>query len=96
MASKFDYVTDKSTRDLLVNAYEGITIAEGWEFIKLDIDSFMISSHPKIKEIIEQMYNLPNGGLHSGASFGCVMREMQLLAQYGEEQHKKLYKTKKD
>ena len=87
----FEYVKDRSTRELLINAYDGITIAEGWEFMKLDIDSFMISSHPKMTEIREQMYKLPNGGLHSGSSFGCVMREMQFLALYGEEQHKKMY-----
>ena len=37
------------------------------------------------------MNNLPNGGLHSGASFGCVMREMQLLAIEGEDAHKQIY-----
>ena len=51
----------------------------------------MFSNDPKMIEIREQMYKLSNGGLHSGASFGGVMREMQLLAQQGEEAHKKNY-----
>ena len=77
---------------MLVNAYLGITIAEGWDFISSQSNkSFMSSNDPKLKEISDQMYNLPNGGLHFGASFGCVIREMQLLAIEGEEAHKKIY-----
>ena len=87
----FEYVKDDSTRTLLVNAYLGITLAEGWTFMRGDIDSFMISQHPKMAEITKKMYHLPNGGLHSGSSFGCIMREIQLLAQYGEDVHKQIY-----
>jgi hypothetical protein len=44
-----------------------------------------------MKEITEKMWSLPNGDLHSGSSFGCIMREMQLLAHHGEDTHKKIY-----
>ena len=91
ITGEFEYVKDESIRIMLVNAYLGITLANGWDFMKQDIESFMRSNDPKMREISEQMKNLPNGGLHSGASFGCVMREMQLLAKYGEDQHKKIY-----
>ena len=94
ITGEFEYVKNESIRIMLVNAYLGITLAEGWDFMKGDIDSFMISQHPKMKEITENMYHLPNGDLHSGSSFGCVMREMQLLAQYGEDTHKKIYTSK--
>jgi hypothetical protein len=94
ITGEFEYVKNESTRLMLVNAYLGITMAEGWTFMKDDIDSFMISQHPKMKEITEKMFHLPNGGLHSGSSFGCIMREMQLLAQQGEEVHKKIYISK--
>ena len=76
---------------MLVNAYLGITLAEGWDFMRGDIDSFMMSQDPKMKEISKQMNDLPNGDLHSRSSFGCIMREMQLLAQYGEDVHKQIY-----
>jgi len=88
---QFKYVNDKSTRDLLINAFTAITLVEGWEFMKEDINSYMFSDHSKMIEIREQMWNLPNGNLHSGASFGCIMREMQLLAKFGEIEHKKKY-----
>ena len=92
ITGEFEYVKDESIRIMLVNAYLGITlVAEGWDFMKSDIDSFMMSQDPKMNEIREQMYKLPNGDLHSGSSFGCVMREMQLLAQQGEDAHKKIY-----
>ena len=94
ITGEFEYVKDDSTRTLLVNAYLGITMADGWDFIKQPIQSFMFSNDPKMIEIREKMWNLPNGDLHSGASFGGVMREMQLLAQYGEDEHKKIYTSK--
>ena len=91
ITGEFEYVKNESIRIMLVNAYLGITLAEGWDFMKSDIDSFMISQDPKMAEISKQMNQLPNGGLHSGASFGCIMREMQLLARKGEEGHKEIY-----
>ena len=91
ITGEFEYVKNESIRIMLVNAYLGITLAEGWTFMSQDIESFMISQDPKMKEISEKMWSLPNGGLHSGASFGCIMREMQLLAREGEEAHKQLY-----
>ena len=91
ITGEFEYVKDESNRIMLVNAYLGITLAEGWTFMCQDIDSFMMSNDPKLNEISEQMYKLPNGGFHSGASFGGIMREMQLLAREGEEAHKKIY-----
>ena len=91
ITGEFEYVKDESIRIMLVNAYLGITLAEGWTFMSQDIESFMISQDPKMKEISEKMWSLPNGGLHSGSSFGCIMREMQLLALYGEDVHKKIY-----
>ena len=94
VTGEFEYVKDESTHLLLVNVYLGITLAEGWTFIKQPIHSFMFSNDPKMIEIREKMYQLPNGGLHSGSSFGGVMREMQLLAQQGEYAHKKLYTSK--
>ena len=76
ITSKFEYVKDESIRIMLVNAYLGITLAEGWDFMRGDIDSFMISQDPKMKEITEKMWSLPNGDLHSGSSFGCINKFM--------------------
>jgi len=88
---KFEYVKDKNISDLLINAFDAITLTENWDFMKQDIVSFQMSTNPKINEITIMMNSLPNGGLHSGASFGSIMREMQLLAKYGEAEHKKIY-----
>ena len=88
---KFEYVTNKSFRDLLINAFDAISLAEAWEFMKQDIYSYQFSTNIKMVEIREKMWSLPNGNLHSGASFGGIMREMQLLATDGEEAHKKIY-----
>jgi hypothetical protein len=57
ITGEFEYVKDESTRILLINAYLGITLAEGWTFVKQPIQSFMFSNDPKMNEIREK--NVP-------------------------------------
>ena len=75
---------------MLTNAWQAITQTNSWIFMAEEIESFMFSNHPKIYEISRKMEELGYSG-HSGCSFGCTMRNMQYLAQKGEEQFKKLF-----
>jgi nanoRNase/pAp phosphatase (c-di-AMP/oligoRNAs hydrolase) len=84
---EFAYVKDQWTREMLLNAWQAITITELWDFVKEDIDSFMFSHDPRVTRIYNKMEELGYGG-HSGASFGCTMRNMQYLAEHGEEKFK--------
>jgi nanoRNase/pAp phosphatase (c-di-AMP/oligoRNAs hydrolase) len=84
---QFEYVEDIWTREMLINAWQAITTTELWDFVKEDIDSFMFSSDPRVTRIYNKMEELGYGG-HSGASFGCTMRNMQYLAEHGEEKFK--------
>jgi len=84
---QFEYINDVHSREMLVNAWQAITITETWDFVKQDIDSFMFSHDPRVTRIYNKMEELGYGG-HSGASFGFTMRNMQYLAQYGEEKFK--------
>lgn len=89
IAGEFNYVNSTSTRIMLQNAYQAITSTETWEFVKKDIQSFMLSTSPEILRITEKMEKLGYSG-HSGCSFGWTMRQMQYIAKNGEEEYKKL------
>jgi hypothetical protein len=84
---KFDYIKDNSTRVMLINAWQAISITETWNFVKEDIDSFMFSDNPIVKIIYNKMEELGYCG-HSGSSFGFTMRTMQFIATYGEKKYR--------
>ena len=84
---RFEYIKDSWQREMLVNAWQAITITENWDFVKQDIDSFMWSNDPRINIISKKMEELGYNG-HSGASYGFTMRTMQYIAQNGEKKYK--------
>lgn len=86
----FEYIKDRYSREMLLNAWEAINLTEMWGFVKQDIESFTWSIEPEVTIIMDKMVSLGYRG-HSGASFGCTMRAMQYLAQNGEEKFKELY-----
>jgi hypothetical protein len=84
---QFEYINDVHSREMLVNAWQAINLTELWDFVKQDIDSFMFSHDPRVTIISNKMTELGYSG-HSGASFGFTMRNMQYLAEHGEEKFK--------
>lgn len=87
---KFYYIKNLNDREMLTNAWQAITQTNNWNFMGQEIESFMLSNNPKIYEISRKMEELGYNG-HSGCSFGCTMRNMQYLAEKGEEEFKKLF-----
>lgn len=87
---KMDYIENKHNKLMLTNAWQAITQTNTWIFVGEEIESFMWSSDPRIYEISRKMEELGYSG-HSGCSFGCTMRNMQYLAQKGEDEFKKLF-----
>lgn len=87
---KFEYITNIFERVMLVNAWQSITLTNNWDFMAQDIYSFMWSKDPRIDDISKKMQELGYYD-HSGASFGCTLRNMQYLAQNGEEKLKQLF-----
>jgi hypothetical protein len=93
---KMDYIKDSRNKIMMTNAWQAITQTNNWYFISQQIESFMWSNDQRIYDITLKMEELGYDG-HSGCSFGYTMRSMQLLAQKGEEEFKKLFeKSKKD
>jgi len=84
-ASDFDKI-EESNRFMLENAYNAITVAEGWDFMKnFSEESFMFSSSPMTGKIMNKMEELGYLG-HSGCSFGWTMRWMEFLAKHGKDE----------
>jgi hypothetical protein len=87
---RFEYIKDKHTKEMLVNAWQAITLTENWKFVAKDIDSFQMSNAPEIWIISNKMEEL-GYQCHSGFSFGWTMRQMQFISKKGEEEYKQLY-----
>jgi hypothetical protein len=85
---KFDYITNSWEREMLVNAWQAITLTENWDFVKKPRESFMMDNDKRIWDITAKMEQLGYYG-HSGCSFGLTMRAMQYIARNGEEKFKK-------
>jgi hypothetical protein len=85
----FDYIQNRFERKMLSTAFEAITLTETWGFVGQPIDSFMCSGDKRVRAIYDKIEELGYHG-HSGSSFGLTMRNMQQLAQEGEEAFKRM------
>ena len=86
-SSDFLEIKDESSRFMLENAYNAITLSEGWDFMRTFNDNqngFMFSDNPMTGKIMSKMEELGYSG-HSGFSFGWTMRNMEFLAKHGKE-----------
>lgn len=92
---KMDYIDSDHSRTMLENAWQAINLTEMWDFVSQPIESFMWSNDNRIWIISAKMEKLGYNG-HSGFSFGWTMRNMQYLAQNGEEEFKKLFIKKEE
>lgn len=90
---EMNYIQNEDDKLMMTNAWQAITQTNCWNFVSQDINSFMFSDDYRVSIISRKMEELGYGG-HSGCSFGFTMRNMQYLAQNGEEEFKKLYSKK--
>jgi hypothetical protein len=84
--AEFNYnIYDSNNRIMLKNAYQAITMAEAWDWMKnFHGESFMFSKDAMIDKISKNMVALGYDG-HSGGSYGWTMRCMEHLAKNGKE-----------
>lgn len=83
---KFLYIPDEHSREMLVNAWNAITEVDMWDYMRNNCYSYMFSNDKEIFIISNKMAELGYNG-HSGCSFGWTMRQMQYIAQHGEEKY---------
>jgi hypothetical protein len=83
MAELFQNCSE-SDRNMYLSAYNTITQMEMWEFMKNYEPpgniGFMFDPNPTVLSIISKISKNYNNN-HSGASMGCTMRKMQIIAK---------------
>ena len=71
-------------KQYLQDAYDAVTTAEAWDWMASPSnpgkDGFMLSSDPEVAKIKGYMKRLMD---HSGGSFGCTMRVIEMIAKKG-------------
>ena len=87
----FEYIKDKNYKSMLVTAWKAIHLTETWEYVKKDRQSFTFSDDENIWRIYNKIEELGYTG-HSGMSFACIMRDMEFIANHGEEKFKEIQK----
>ena len=90
---QFDFI-DSNSRIMYTTAHFAISQLELWEYMKKDKESYMLSNDQEVKRIYAKIEQLGYNG-HSGASFGCTLREMQSIAQNGYDKFREEYLTRR-
>ena len=87
---KFLYIDDAPSKKMHINAWTAISQLELWDYMKKDIFSYVLSKDKEIVMISDKMVEL-GYDMHSGSSFGWIMRQMEYIAKNGEESYRQLY-----
>jgi hypothetical protein len=87
---KFLYIDDSPSKKMHINAWNAISQLELWDYMKKDVFSYMSSKDEEVSMILDKMVEL-GYDLHSGSSFGWIMRQMEYIAKNGEESYRQLY-----
>ncbi len=80
----FHFIASASSRDLLEDAYNAVTVSNAWDFFRTQAPpedkGYMFWNTPELTAITK---NMKHADLHSGASFAGTMRTMQSIALMG-------------
>jgi hypothetical protein len=91
---EFEFINNTSTRAFLKSAHKAISICELWDWLRIYEPppkyGFMFSTSIERTKIDDQMYKDPINMLHSGSSYGGIMREMEFIAKNGYNKFKNL------
>jgi len=87
---QFEFIRDLGDRALYINMHAAITQTELWDWMRTyePPEGFMNSEAPEVNRINTKMREDPISGNHSGASYGCMMRNMEFIAKNGYEAFK--------
>ena len=81
---QFLYINDTNKKEMLQNAWTAITQLDLWHYMRRDKNS--LSRDPIINIITNKMEELGYDE-HSWVSFGWTMRQMQYIAEHGEDNY---------
>jgi len=87
---QFEFIRDSGDRALYKNMHGAISQTELWDWMRSysPIEGFMNSDAPEVSRINAKMREDPISFNHSGASYACMMRNMEFIAKNGYEAFK--------
>lgn len=86
-----DFSFMKSPDSALISAYSVVQNNEAWKLLSnFKGESFMFTKQPKIVSLMNKINDAYGGG-HSGASIGCLMRQLEYIAKNGFSEYKQEY-----
>jgi len=84
----FSFISSDHQRNMIENAYNAISIAEKWEFLKTfepnPDEGFMFTKNETANKLMNYIDTVYKEG-HSGGSMAWTMRVMQIIAREGVE-----------
>ena len=82
----FSFITSDHERNMVESAFNAITIAEKWEFLKTfepdEGEGFMFTKNEEANKLMNYIDTVYKEG-HSGGSMAWTMRIMQIIAREG-------------
>jgi len=89
---KFDFVSNKMERIILKDAYEAVEDMNLWNYLKENtFESFTYYNGPNKQLHEDLLEKADKSNIHSGASYGITMRNMESIAKQGFDVWKKEY-----
>ena len=83
----FEFIHEQHERDLYKNMHNAITQTELWDWMRKytppSNTGFMFATAPEFELIRNKMFEDPISQNHSGSSYGCMMRSMEIIAKNG-------------
>lgn len=90
--SRFDFIEDETFRMCLEDAYDAVEEMNVWEYLRCTIFHSFSYYHGPFPELHEELLQKADKrNLHSGASYGITMRNIEQIAKNGFDQWKTDY-----
>ena len=91
--NRFDFVRNKMEKTVLQDAYEAVNDMNLWDYLKENtFETFTYYDGPDKQLHQELLEKADKNNIHSGASYGITMRNMEQIAKQGFEVWKQKYK----
>ena len=91
--NRFDFVRNKMEKTVLHDAYEAVNDMNLWDYLKENtFETFTYYDGPDKQLHQELLEKADKNNIHSGASYGITMRNMEQIAKQGFEVWKQKYK----
>jgi hypothetical protein len=91
MSFDTSFIIDIHQKRMIDSAIQAVNNLELWIWLRdVNMESFMISNDPNVMRIYNEIENVGYNG-HSGASFGCTMRQMEFIAKNSFDTYRQNY-----